>query len=167
MGCGWTVPLYLSCSTSIGSLKTVSLKDSNWSTLGLSLGLKYLSTLGLSWSHIAIGDGRLVYVPTHRSRTLWPHTRYVRRCGQHLVTTLWVPCPRPLDLAQLASPWDSGCYARRVITGHDCFAVACRGLSLAGHDVSRWRGPVALFEYLNGLEGLRHDDHTQTHRPPA
>jgi hypothetical protein len=110
----------------------------------------------MEWTHIDAGDGELVYVPICR-KPVWLHDTYLSRFP-NIVGVLRVPDLRPWDIADLPRRLDHGNYARRVITGHDCFGVVCRALRLAGHPVSRWRGPVALFEYLNGLEGV----HVQT-----
>lgn len=171
MGCGW-MALYLSCfqTESFRTFRAESLEDERteslralgpkaFSTNGLQLGRKYLKTLGLDWNHIDVGDGCLVYVPLS-TRPIWGAERYSSRFP-NLHTTLWVPALRRWDIANLPSRWDRGVYARRLVTGHDCFGVACRALRLAGHDVSRWRGPSALFEYLNGLEGVRVEQATR------
>lgn len=163
MGCGW-MALYLSCfqTESLRTFRAESLRalgPKAFSTNGLQLGRKYLKTLGLDWNHIDVGDGCLVYVPLS-TRPVWGADRYSSRFP-NLHTTLWVPALRRWDIANLPSRWDRGVYARRLVTGHDCFGVACRALRLAGHDVSRWRGPSALFEYLNGLEGVRVEQATR------
>jgi len=147
-----------SASQGLSALRALVLKTlSPITDLPVNFASKCLWHMGLCFTHIAVGDGCLVYVPgSHRK--LWPHAAYVR-ANRHLTATLQVPCSRSLDIHTLPSRLDVGCYARRVVTGHDCFGVACRALRMVGHDVSRWRGPVALFEYLNGLEGLRHETH--------